>query len=82
MKSRRKFSKEFKQEAVTSRVGESVAEVARALEVHPVNCTAGGGSCRSTVRARSGVWATSAPKRARWPSWNGRSANRPWRSIF
>lgn len=36
MKSRRKFSKEFKQEAV-SRLngGQSTAEVARALEVHP-----------------------------------------------
>lgn len=36
MKSRRKFSKEFKQEAVTRlNGGQSVAEVARALEVHP-----------------------------------------------
>jgi transposase len=36
MKSRRKFSKDFKQTAV-SRLngGQSVAEVARALEVHP-----------------------------------------------
>ena len=36
MKSRRKFSKEFKQEAVTRlNGGQSIAEVARALEVHP-----------------------------------------------
>ena len=36
MKSRRQFSKEFKQEAVTRlNGGQSVAEVARALEVHP-----------------------------------------------
>ncbi len=36
MKSRRKFSKDFKQEAVTRlNGGQSVAEVARALEVHP-----------------------------------------------
>jgi transposase len=36
MKSRRKFSKEFKHEAVTRlNGGQSVAEVARALEVHP-----------------------------------------------
>ena len=36
MKSRRKFSREFKQEAVTRlNGGQSVAEVARALEVHP-----------------------------------------------
>jgi transposase len=36
MKSRRKFSKEFKQEAVARlNGGQNVAEVARALEVHP-----------------------------------------------
>ena len=36
MKSRRKFSKDFKQAAVTRlNGGQSVAEVARALEVHP-----------------------------------------------
>jgi hypothetical protein len=36
MKSRRKFSKDFKQQAVTRlNGGQSVAEVARALEVHP-----------------------------------------------
>jgi transposase-like protein len=36
MKSRRKFSKDFKQEAVIRlNGGQSVAEVARALEVHP-----------------------------------------------
>ncbi|HEY2860014.1 MAG TPA: transposase, partial [Terracidiphilus sp.] len=36
MKSRRKFSKEFKEEAVRRlNGGQSVAEVARALEVHP-----------------------------------------------
>jgi len=36
MKSRRKFSKEFKQTAVRRlNSGQSVAEVARALEVHP-----------------------------------------------
>ena len=36
MKSRRKFSKEFKQAAVRRlNSGQSVAEVARALEVHP-----------------------------------------------
>ena len=36
MTSRRKFSKDFKQEAVTRlNGGQSVAEVARALEVHP-----------------------------------------------
>src|SRR5215467_6050886 len=36
MKSRRKFSKEFKQAAVNRlNGGQSVAEVARALEVHP-----------------------------------------------
>ena len=36
MKSRRKFSKDFKQEAVARlNGGQSMAEVARALEVHP-----------------------------------------------
>src|ERR1700756_2860906 len=36
MKSRRKFTKEFKQSAVNRlNGGQSVAEVARALEVHP-----------------------------------------------
>ena len=36
MKSRRKFTKEFKQSAVNRlNSGQSVAEVARALEVHP-----------------------------------------------
>jgi transposase-like protein len=36
MKSRRKFSKDFKQEAVRRlNGGQNVAEVARALEVHP-----------------------------------------------
>src|SRR5260370_9952644 len=36
MKSRRKFTKDFKQQAVLRlQSGQSVAEVARALEVHP-----------------------------------------------
>ena len=36
MKSRRKFGKDFKQTAVSRlNSGQSVAEVARALEVHP-----------------------------------------------
>jgi transposase len=38
MKSRRKFSKEFKQTAVNRlNSGQSAAEVARALEVHPTD---------------------------------------------
>ena len=38
MKSRRKFTKEFKQTAISRlQSGQSVAEVARALEVHPTD---------------------------------------------
>ena len=69
MKSRRKFTKEFKQTAVRRlNSGQSVAEVARALEVHPSELTLAAGTPGSRV-------GQNAPKRG-WPNWNeGRSAD-------
>jgi len=59
---RRKFTKEFKEEAIRRLgLGVSLAEVARACEVSPTYCTAGGGSCRSSAARLS-----SATGSARW----------------
>ena len=77
MKSRRKFTKEFKQTAVRRlNGGQGVAEVARALEVHPSDLhrwrrELQEHGVRSTARERS------APKKRKWPSWSARSASRP-----
>ena len=83
MKSRRKFTKEFKQTAVRRmNSGQSMAELSRALEVSPGELYRWRRELREHgEHAFSGV-GKSAPKRAGWPNWNARSANRPWRSIF
>ena len=66
MKSRRKFTKDFKQSAVGRlNSGQSVAEVARALEVHPSDLQ----------RWR---WELQEHGEHAFP----RSVSRPWRSIF
>ena len=83
MESRRKFTKEFKQTAVRRlNSGQSVAEVARALEVHPSDLHRWRRELQEHgERAFTGA-GKSEPKRAGWRSWSARSASRPWRSIF
>jgi transposase len=68
--SRRKFTKEFKLAAVRRlEAGASVAEIARACEVNPNVLH------RWRREFRDGVESAS-------PNWSGRSAAKPWRSIF
>jgi transposase-like protein len=81
---RRKFSKEFKLEAVRRiQSGQSVAESSRALEVKATELyrlVPGSGSSSESGRllARGGLW----PSPTKLPSWSARSGNRPWKSIF
>ena len=83
MKSRRKFTKDFEQTAVSRlNSGQSVAEVARALEVHPSDLHRWRRELQDYGEQAFVEWARNAPKRAGWPSWNARSASRPCRSIF
>ena len=81
--SRRQFTKEFKLAAVRRlEQGVSIAEAARALEVGPnVLQRCGGSSARGRGMSFPAT-ASSAGRRAGSPSWNGKSASRPWRSIF
>ena len=82
MKSRRKFSKEFKQDGARLNGGQSVAEVARALEVHPSELHRWR---RELQEHGAHAFSGTGKKRAeesQVPSWNVRSASRPWRSIF
>jgi len=81
MKSRRKFTKEFKLTAIRRlQSGQSVAEVARALEVHPSELHRWGRELEDHGERLSAARATSAPRKAGGPNWNARSASRPWRS--
>jgi hypothetical protein len=81
--SRRQFTKEFKLAAVRRlEEGVSLGEVARGLEVNTTCCTAGGVSFGKDQATRFPVMDNGAGPRAGSPSWNGRSANRRWRSIF
>ena len=81
--SRRMFTKEFKLAAVQRlERGSSMGEVARALEVSPNVCTAGGvRSGRGQATCFRGTASSAGPKGA-LRSWSARSASRPWRSIF
>jgi transposase len=81
--SRRKFTKEFKEEAVRRRdLGVSLAEVARACEVNPNVLHRWRRELRDYgVKASPGT-ARAALKRAGWRSWSGKSAAKLWRSIF
>jgi Transposase len=81
--SRRKFTKEFKLAAVRLlETGASMAEVARACEVNPNVCIAGGGSCATVWIARSPDWASGSPRKAKSLNWSVKSASKPWKSIF
>ena len=83
--SRRQFTKEFKLAAVRRlEMGASTAEVARAWEVNPNVLHRWRREFRqeSGRRRFPGNGQSSVRKRAGSPSWSGRSASRPWRSIF
>jgi len=83
MTTRRKFTKEFQQTAVRRlKSGQSAAEVARALQVHPSDLRVGGGNCRITANVLSVASATNGRRKAGFRNWNARSVDRPWRSIF
>ena len=80
---RRKFTKEYKLEAVRRlESGVSMAEVARALEVSPNVFIAGSGSFGKRRATRFLARGSGAGAKARWPSWSARSASSPRRSIF
>jgi transposase-like protein len=82
--SRRQFTKEFKLAAVRRlEQGVSIAEVARALEVNPnVLHRWRRGSSDMAPATHFPAMASSAGRRGGLRSWSGRSANKPWRSIF
>jgi transposase-like protein len=84
MMSRRKFSKEFKQTAIRRlQSGQLVAEVARALEVHPSDLHRwrreldehGERAFSGAGKKRAEEGRVAELERARW-------ASRRWRSIF
>ena len=83
MKSRRKLTKEFKQTAVRwLESGQSVAEVARALEVHPSDLHRWRHEMQEHGdRAFSGVGKKRAEE-SRVAELERKVASRPWRSIF
>ena len=83
MMARRKFSKEFKVAAIRRlQGGQTAAEVARGLEVHPSELHRWRHELdEHGERAFQGS-ARSVPKRAGWPTWSAKSVSRPWRSIF
>jgi len=83
MKSRRKFSKEFKLTAIRRlQSGQSAAEVARVLEVNPTDLYRWRREVEERGERAFSGGARNAPRRARWPNWSARSAGQPWRSIF
>ena len=81
--SRRKFTREFKLEAIERlESGASVAAVARALEVSPGLLQ----RWRQEFRESPGAAFAGPGKRRRtrtgWRNWNARSVSRRWRLIF
>jgi transposase-like protein len=81
--SRRQFTKEFKLAAVRRlEQGVSIAEAARALEVGPNVLQRWRREFREGLVTSFPAMANNAGRRVGSPSWNGRSASRPWRSIF
>ena len=81
--SRRQFTKEFKLAAVRRlEQGVSIAEAARALEVGPNVLQRWRREFREGAGNVFPGKASHAGRRAGLPSWNGRWASRPWRSIF
>jgi transposase-like protein len=83
VKSRRKFTKEFKQTAVNRlNTGQSAAEVARALEVHSSDLHRWRRELQEHgERAFSGA-GRNGRKKAKSPNSSARSVSRRWRSIF
>lgn len=81
--SRRTFTREMKLAAVQRlETGSTIAEVARAFEVNPNVLHRWRREFRQGPVTPSPVSENGdgmTPSRA---SWNGRSVNRPWRSIF
>ena len=81
--SRRKFTKELKLAAVQRLdEGSSVAEVARAFEVNPNVLQRWRQEFREGPGNAFPGTANGAGRRPGSPNWSGRSASRPWRSIF
>ena len=80
---RRQFNREFKEAAIRRlEVGGSIAEVARACEVNPNVLHRWKRELREHGPAAFSGQGTSGPKKLGLPNWNGRSADRRWRSIF
>ena len=81
--SRRQFTKEFKLAAVRRlEQGVSIAEAARALEVGPNVLQRWRREFREGPVTSFPATANRAGRRGGSPSWSGRWASRPWRSIF
>ena len=81
--SRRKFTKEFREEAVRRlELGASVAEVARACEVNPNVLYRWRRELRDYGVKALLATGSAAAKSSRWPNWSAKSAARRWRSIF
>ena len=81
--SRRLFTKEFKLAAVRLlEQGVSIAEASRALEVNPNVLHRWRREFRQGTGNAFPATGSSAGARDGLPSWNVRSANRRWRSIF
>ena len=81
--SRRQFTKEFKLAAVRRlEQGVSIAEVARALEVNPNVLHRWRREFRHGPGNAFPGNGKQLGRRGGLRSWNGRSANKPWRSIF
>ena len=81
--SRRAFTRELKIAAIRRlETGSSIAEVARAFEVNPNVLIAGAVSSGKGRATPSRASESDAGMIQSKPSWSGRSASRPWRSIF
>ena len=81
--SRRKFTKEFKEEAVRRlELGASIAEVARACEVNPNVLHRWRRELRDYGPKPSSATDSTEPKRVGSPNWSAKSAAKRWRSIF
>ena len=81
--SRRKFTKEFKEEAIRRLdLGAGIGEVARACEVNPNVLHRWRRELRDYASRHSPAMANGARRKAGSRNWSGKSAARRWRSIF